>query len=52
MTSDEVAKIGVNAMYKGKAEIIPGLLNKVVVVFTAWLPKWVTEKIANDLYKK
>lgn len=52
MTSDEVAKIGVNAMYKGKAEIIPGLLNKVVVVFTALLPKWVTEKIANDLYKK
>jgi short-subunit dehydrogenase len=52
MTADEVAKIGVDGMYKGKAEIIPGLLNKVIVVFTAWLPKWVTEKIANDLYKK
>lgn len=52
MTSNEVAKIGINGMYKGKAEIIPGLLNKIIVVFTAWLPKYVTEKIANDLYKK
>jgi len=52
MTSEEVAKIGVEGLYKGKAEIIPGLLNKIIVVFTAWLPKWVTEKIANDLYKK
>jgi short-subunit dehydrogenase len=52
MTSDEVAKIGVDALYKGKAEIIPGLLNKIIVVFTALAPKWVTEKIANDLYKK
>ncbi|WP_018341716.1 SDR family NAD(P)-dependent oxidoreductase [Cytophaga aurantiaca] len=52
MTADEVAKIGVNGLYKGKAEIIPGLLNKIIVVLTAWLPKFVTEKIANDLYKK
>lgn len=52
MTANEVAKIGVQGMYNGKAEIIPGLLNKIIVVFTAWLPKYVTEKIANDLYKK
>ena len=52
MSADEVAKIGVDGMYKGKAEIISGLLNNIIVVFTAWLPKWVTEKIANDLYKK
>lgn len=52
MTADEVAKIGVHGLYKGKPEIIPGLLNKLIVVFTAWLPKCVTEKIANDLYKK
>ena len=52
MSADEVASIGIEGMYKGKAEIIPGLLNKIIVVFTAWLPKWVTEKIANDLYKK
>jgi short-subunit dehydrogenase len=52
MTSGEVARIGVEGLYKGKAEIIPGLLNKIIVVFTAWAPKWITEKIANDLYKK
>jgi len=52
MTADAVAKIGVNGMYKGKAEIIPGLLNKIIVIFTALLPKFITEKIANDLYKK
>ncbi len=52
MTSQAVAKIGVEGMYKGKAEIIPGLLNKIIVVATAWLPKYITEKIANDLYKK
>ncbi|MGN6647713.1 MAG: SDR family NAD(P)-dependent oxidoreductase [Cytophaga sp.] len=52
MTANEVAEIGLRGMYKGKAEIIPGLLNKVIVVFTAWAPKYITEKIANDLYKK
>lgn len=52
MTSEEVAKIGVNGMYKGKPEIVPGLLNKIIVAVTAWVPKYVTEKIATDLYKK
>ena len=52
MTADEVAKIALRGLYKGKAEIIPGLLNKIIVVFTAWAPKCITEKIANDLYKK
>ena len=52
MTADDVAKIGIEGLYRGKAEIIPGLLNKIIVIFTAWAPKWVTEKIANDLYKK
>lgn len=52
MSSEEVAQIGVRGLYKGKPEIIPGLLNKLIVVVTAWLPKYITEKIASDLYKK
>ena len=52
MTAEQVALIGIKGMYNGKAEIIPGLLNKIIVVATAWLPKFITEKIANDLYKK
>ncbi len=52
MTADAVAAVGIKGMYKGKAEIIPGILNKIIVLFTAWLPKYVTERIANDLYKK
>ncbi len=52
MTADDVAEIGLRGLYKGKAEIIPGLLNKIIVVFTACAPKCITEKIANDLYKK
>ena len=52
MSAEAVAKIGIKGMYKGKVEIIPGLLNKIIVVATVLLPKWVTEKIANDLYKK
>lgn len=52
MTSEAVARIGVRGMYNHKAEIIPGLFNKIIVAATAWLPKYVTEKIANDLYKK
>jgi short-subunit dehydrogenase len=52
MTADAVAKIGVIGMYKGKPEIIPGLLNKIIVIVTALVPKFITEKIATDLYKK
>lgn len=52
MSAEAVARIGVSGMYKGKAEIIPGLLNKIIAVATALLPKYITEKIANDLYKK
>ena len=52
MSSDDVAKVGLQGMYSGSAEIVPGLLNKIIVAFTAIMPKWITEKIANDLYKK
>lgn len=52
MSADKVAEIAIKGMYKGKAEIIPGVLNRIIAIFTAWLPKGITEKITNDLYKK
>jgi len=52
MSADKVAEIGIKGMYKGVPEIIPGLLNKIIAIVTAWVPKYVTEKIATDLYKK
>ncbi|MES2734352.1 MAG: SDR family oxidoreductase [Bacteroidota bacterium] len=52
MPPEEVARIGIAQMLKGKAEIIPGLLNLVTVKATSFLPKWITEKIAANLYEK
>ena len=51
MSPEAVAKIAVKAMFKGKAEIIPGLLNKITVWFTALVPKSIPENIAVNLYK-
>ncbi|MBC7923426.1 MAG: SDR family oxidoreductase [Ferruginibacter sp.] len=52
MTSEVVARIGIDGMLKGKAEIIPGLLNRITVRATYLLPKWLTEKLAANLYEK
>lgn len=51
MSAEEVAKIGVDAMFSGKVEIVPGFLNK-LGVFGAWLlPKSLIEKIAGSIYE-
>lgn len=52
MTSDEVARIGIDGLLKGKAEIVPGLLNRLTVKATYLLPKWLTEKLAANIYEK
>ena len=52
MTSEEVARLGIRGMLKGRAEIVPGFLNLVSVKATYLLPKWLTEKIAANLYEK
>jgi len=52
MTPEEVAKIAIDGMFKKKAEIVPGLLNSVTVKATYFLPKWLTEKMAANLYEK
>ncbi len=51
MRADEVAKIGIAQMFKGKAEIIPGLINIITSQLTQWVPKSLTERIAANIYK-
>jgi short-subunit dehydrogenase len=50
MTPQEVAKIGLDAMFDKKPEVVAGLLNK-IGVFSAWLlPKSILEKVAGSVY--
>ena len=51
MTPESVAKIAVNGMFKGKAEIIPGLSNKLHAFFPRFFPKSVVENIAGKIYR-
>lgn len=50
MSSEEVARIAIQGMFKRKAEIIPGFINWITVKLTYLVPKIVTEKIAFGLY--
>ncbi|MFM7428837.1 MAG: SDR family NAD(P)-dependent oxidoreductase [Flammeovirgaceae bacterium] len=51
MKPEVVAKIAVDGMFKGKAEILPGFVNWISVQLTYLMPKFVPEKIAEGLYK-
>ncbi|REJ80460.1 MAG: SDR family NAD(P)-dependent oxidoreductase [Bacteroidetes bacterium] len=51
MSPEKVARIGIEGLLKGKAEIIPGFLNQVQAKLVSWVPKSLTEKIAANLYK-
>ncbi|RYZ00817.1 MAG: SDR family oxidoreductase [Chitinophagaceae bacterium] len=51
MTPEVVARMAIDSMLKGKAEVITGLINK-VGAFLVWLfPKGLAEKTAAGLYK-
>lgn len=50
MSAMEVAKTGLNAMFKRKAECVPGILNYLTVKLSSLLPDALLEKIAGDLY--
>ncbi len=52
MQPAEVAKIGVDGMFKKKAEIIPGFLNKVSAIGARHINKALIERISAGLYKK
>lgn len=51
MKPEKVAAFAVNGMLKGRNEIIPGFINKFSVWMTYFVPKALTEKIAEGLYK-
>ena len=50
MQADVVAEFGINAMLKGKAEVVPGLANKVGAFANRLLPKNAVEGVAKGLY--
>jgi short-subunit dehydrogenase len=51
MKPEAVAKIAIDGMFKGKAEILPGFVNWISVQLTYFMPKAIPEKIAEGLYK-
>jgi short-subunit dehydrogenase len=51
MSAEAVAKIAINGMYAGKAEIIPGITNWLSAKLAEIVPKQIPEAIARNLYK-
>jgi short-subunit dehydrogenase len=51
MSAEEVARIGLNGMFNGKSEIIPGFINWFSAKMVSFVPKKMTEQIAYNLYK-
>ena len=51
MTPETVAKIAIAGMFAGKAEIIPGISNKLHSVLPKFFPKSFVEKIAGNIYR-
>jgi len=52
MTPAAVAAAGLQALFAGEAEVIPGVLNKVSAGLTSVVPKGIVEKIAAGIYEK
>ncbi len=51
MTPEAVAKVALNGMFSGKAEIIPGFTNWLSAKLAEIVPKAIPEGIAKNLYK-
>lgn len=51
MKPEEVARIGIDAMYGAKAEVITGLLNKLGAAMAWLLPKGFIEKTSAKIYQ-
>ncbi|MBI5371130.1 MAG: SDR family oxidoreductase [Sphingobacteriales bacterium] len=51
MTAEQVGKIAVKGLFKGKAEIIPGFSNRLHAFFPRFFPKSYVEKIAGNIYR-
>lgn len=51
MPPEAVARIAVDGMFSGKAEIIPGAMNILSVLLASLAPKIIVERIAASIYK-
>ena len=51
MQPDDVARIGLKAMFRKKPEIVPGLVNKFSAFGAGLLPKSLVERISANIYK-
>lgn len=51
MSAEEVAKIGVDALFEKKPEVVTGILNKIGAFGVGLLPKFLAEKIAGSIYE-
>lgn len=49
---EPVAKEAVQAMFRGKAEVVPGLMNRVTAGLQGLLPSALIERIASGIYLK
>ena len=52
MSAESVAKIAVKGMMRGKAEIIPGVVNKLAMGGLKLTPRTLVETIAGRIYRK
>lgn len=50
MDPEQVARIAIGAMFRGKAEVVPGALNKAGAALARYLPKAWVEKAAANIY--
>jgi uncharacterized protein len=51
MTAQAVGKIAVRGLFREKAEIVPGFVNKLNALLPKFVPKSLTEKIAGNIYR-
>ena len=49
---EPVAKTAVAAMLKGRAQVVPGLLNSITARVQGWLPDALNERLASNIYLK
>jgi uncharacterized protein len=52
MNPDAVAKSGLDAMFAGKIETIPGFINQISVFSLRFSPRKMVENIAGNIYRK
>ena len=49
---EPIAKAALNAMFAGKAEVVPGLMNRITVFAMGLMPEGLVERIASGIYLK